>query len=74
MDIEKIKWIGEMNNIDKEIRDRLWDIRIATEEAGKTLKVNFYKLSSEMDKVTTLTREINELYTTLIVLRNKQFE
>jgi hypothetical protein len=74
MNIEKIKWIGEMNNIDKEIRNRLWDIRIATEEAGKTCKVNFYKLSSEMDKITTLTREVNELYNSLITLRNKQFE
>jgi hypothetical protein len=70
MNIDTIKLIGEIKNIEEEIRDRLWNIKMSVEEAGKAnYKMNFYKLPEEINKMSLLLGEIRNLHNELLQLR-----
>ena len=69
MDIEQLKNIGAIKELEEEIRKRLWDIKTCTEEGVKTQSKTFYKLPSEISKMNNLIKEINTLYEGLLILR-----
>ncbi len=70
MDIEKIKTNGSIKQVEEEIRNRLYQIKMLSEEASKTEGKSFSKLDNCCNRIKDYIKEINILYDSLLILQD----
>jgi hypothetical protein len=72
MNIDNIKNNGAIKQVEEEIKSRLYQIKMLTEEAAKAEGVSFSKLKNCCNRIKTYIKGINILYDELLTLRNNK--
>ena len=68
-DLRLIRDKGAIVALEQELRDNLWDVKTASENAGKTIKQTFANLPDEIKKIEVLCEHIKCVYADLERMR-----
>ena len=67
--LKQIRQMGAIDALSQELHSNLWDIKLASEAAGKTIVKTFANLQEEISKIEALCAHIRDVYAELEMVR-----